>query len=99
MFPRLVSIRTSGFLASAARAVPQHRTVRVRTRMIFFSMVFPPRWYVFPISIYGKLGSGSTTASFHPETPDVKVAVSDLERRDFLSWQGNQGIARRRTTV
>ena len=38
-------------------------------------------------------------SSFHPETPDVKLPVSNSERRDFSSWQGNQGIARRRTTV
>jgi hypothetical protein len=37
--------------------------------------------------------------SFHPETPDEKLLVSDLESGDFLSWQGNRGIARRRTTV
>ena len=37
--------------------------------------------------------------SFHPETPDEKQLVSDSERKDFLSWQGNQGIARRRTSV
>ena len=36
-------------------------------------------------------------ASFHPETPDVKLLVSDSERRDFSSWQGNRGVARRRT--
>jgi hypothetical protein len=38
-------------------------------------------------------------ASFHPETPDEKLAVSDSERRDFSSRPGNQGIARRRTSV
>jgi len=36
---------------------------------------------------------------FHPETPDVKQSVSDSERKDFSSRQGNQGIARRRTSV
>jgi ADP-heptose:LPS heptosyltransferase len=40
-----------------------------------------------------------TLDSFHPETPDEKLLVSDSERRDFLSRQGNQGIARRRTSV
>jgi hypothetical protein len=37
--------------------------------------------------------------SFHPETPDEKLLVSDSERRAFLSRQGNQEIARRRTSV
>jgi hypothetical protein len=37
--------------------------------------------------------------SFHPETQDKHFAVSRSERGDFLSWQGNQGIARRRTQV
>jgi hypothetical protein len=37
--------------------------------------------------------------SFHPETPDEKLLVSDSERRHFSSRQGNQGIARRRTSV
>jgi hypothetical protein len=27
--------------------------------------------------------------SFHPETPDVKLLVFNLETRDFSSWQGN----------
>jgi len=36
---------------------------------------------------------------FHPETPDVKLLVFNSETRDFSSWQGNQGIARRRTQV
>ena len=34
-------------------------------------------------------------SSVHPETPDEKLLVSESERGDFLSWQGNQGIARR----
>jgi hypothetical protein len=38
-------------------------------------------------------------ASSHPETPDEKLLVSDSESGDLLSWQGNQGIARRRTEV
>src|SRR5208337_2799539 len=37
--------------------------------------------------------------SFHPETPDERLAVSDSERRHFSSWQGNRGVARRRTSV
>jgi hypothetical protein len=37
--------------------------------------------------------------SFHPEPPDEKLLVSDSERRDFSSWQGNRGVARRRTSV
>jgi hypothetical protein len=37
--------------------------------------------------------------SYHPETPDMKLAVSELESGDFSFWQGNRGIARRRTTV
>jgi hypothetical protein len=37
--------------------------------------------------------------SFHPETPDEKQLVSDAESGDFFFWQGNQGIARRRTSV
>src|SRR5919198_2634787 len=32
--------------------------------------------------------------SVHPETPDVTLVVSGSKRRHFLSWQGNQGIAR-----
>jgi len=39
------------------------------------------------------------SGSFHPETPDVKLAVSDVENGDFSCWQENQGIARRRTKV
>jgi hypothetical protein len=31
---------------------------------------------------------------FHPETPDEKLLVSNSESGDFLSWRGNQGIAR-----
>jgi len=38
-------------------------------------------------------------SSFHPETPDEKLLVSASESGDFFSWQGNQGIARRRTLV
>ena len=38
-------------------------------------------------------------ASFRPETPDVKLPVSVLESGDFFSWQGNRGVARRRTLV
>jgi len=34
-----------------------------------------------------------------PETPDKKLLVSDLESGDFFSWQGNRGVARRRTLV
>jgi hypothetical protein len=41
----------------------------------------------------------SNLGSFHPETRDVKLFVSDLESGDFLFWPGNQGLARRRTTV
>ena len=37
-------------------------------------------------------------ASVHPETPDKTLLVSNLERRDFSSWLGNRGVARRRTT-
>jgi hypothetical protein len=37
--------------------------------------------------------------SVHPETPDETLLVSNSETRDFSSWQGNQGIARRRTQV
>ncbi len=37
--------------------------------------------------------------SSHPETPDEELLVSELESSDFSSWQGNRGIARRRTTV
>jgi len=32
-------------------------------------------------------------------TPVKKRMVSDLESGDFSSWQGNQGIVRRRTQV
>jgi hypothetical protein len=42
---------------------------------------------------------GGRLLSFHPETLDEKLAVSDSERRDFSSRQGNRGIARRRTSV
>ena len=37
--------------------------------------------------------------SVHPETPDETLLVSNSETRDFSSWQGNQGVARRRTSV
>ncbi len=37
--------------------------------------------------------------SVHPETPDETLAVFDSERRHFSSWQGNRGVARRRTWV
>jgi EPS-associated MarR family transcriptional regulator len=33
---------------------------------------------------------------FHPEITDIKRRVSNSETRSFLSWQENQGIARRR---
>jgi hypothetical protein len=33
--------------------------------------------------------------SFHPETADEKLLVSNPETRDFSFWQGNQGAARR----
>jgi hypothetical protein len=37
--------------------------------------------------------------SFHPETPDEKLFVFYSETSNFLSWPGNQGIVRRRTSV
>ena len=37
--------------------------------------------------------------SFHPETPDEKLTVFNSETRIFSSWQGNQEVARRRTSV
>jgi len=37
--------------------------------------------------------------SVHPETPDETLLVSNSETRDFSSWQGNRGVARRRTSV
>ena len=37
--------------------------------------------------------------SVHPETPDETLLVSNLGTRDFSSWQGNRGVARRRTSV
>jgi hypothetical protein len=43
--------------------------------------------------------NGKTPIGIHPETPDEKQQVSNSESGDFLSWQGNQGIARRHTTV
>ncbi|OGT98255.1 MAG: hypothetical protein A2X80_03830 [Geobacteraceae bacterium GWB2_52_12] len=36
---------------------------------------------------------------FCPGTPDKKPLVSVLENGDFFSWQGNRGVARRRTPV
>ena len=45
------------------------------------------------------LVDSSVLFSFHPETPDVKLLVFNSETRDFSSWQGNQGVARRRTQV
>jgi hypothetical protein len=36
--------------------------------------------------------------SVHPESPDEALSVSESERRDFSFRQGDQGIARRRTT-
>ncbi len=38
-------------------------------------------------------------SSCHPETPDEQLLVSVAESGDFFSWQGNQGITRRRTSV
>ncbi|MGD0843021.1 MAG: hypothetical protein ABSA06_01450 [Geobacteraceae bacterium] len=38
-------------------------------------------------------------ANVHTETPDETLLVSNSETRDFSSWQGNQGVARRRTSV
>jgi hypothetical protein len=35
--------------------------------------------------------------SVHPETPDETLMVSNSETRDFSSWQGNQGVERRRS--
>ncbi len=43
--------------------------------------------------------NAASLGSFYPETPDEKQLVSDSERRAFLSRQGNQRIARRRTLV
>jgi hypothetical protein len=37
--------------------------------------------------------------SFHPETMDEKLFVFNSETSNFSSWPGNQGIARRRTSV
>jgi len=37
--------------------------------------------------------------SVHPETPDEKQSVSCSESGDFFFWQGNRGVARRRTEV
>jgi len=36
---------------------------------------------------------------FRPEAPDEKQLVSKSESGDFFSWQGNLGVARRRTPV
>jgi hypothetical protein len=33
----------------------------------------------------------------HPETPNETLLVSNSETRDFSSWQGYQGVERRRT--
>src|SRR5208282_5277115 len=35
--------------------------------------------------------------SFHLETPDETLALSESQRRDFSFWLGNRGLARRRT--
>jgi len=37
--------------------------------------------------------------SCHPETPDEQLVVSVAESGDFFSWQGNQWLTRRRTSV
>jgi AraC family transcriptional regulator of adaptative response / DNA-3-methyladenine glycosylase II len=50
------------------------------------------------ITLWNALQKG-ILGSVHPETPDETLSVSDLETRDFSSWQENQGIARRRTSV
>jgi len=52
-----------------------------------------------PASENSEAGKRSLLVSFHPETPDDKLVVSDSERGDFLFWQGNQGLERRRTSV
>jgi hypothetical protein len=38
-------------------------------------------------------------ASVHPETPDGHSVVFRWETSNFSLWQGNQGVARRRTSV
>ena len=35
----------------------------------------------------------------HTETPDKRLQVPDSERRHFSSWQENQGVMRRHTSV
>ena len=55
-----------------------------------------------PLIKNGFLLSGAVNfrvASVHPETPDETLLFSNSEKRDFLSWQGNQGVVRRRTSV
>jgi hypothetical protein len=37
--------------------------------------------------------------SLHTETPGATILVSNSEASYFLSWQGNQGVSRRRTEV
>jgi hypothetical protein len=55
---------------------------------------------IFPIAISTVMaGTALVLFSFHPETPDEKLLVFNSESRIFSSWQGNQGVARRRTSV
>ncbi len=49
--------------------------------------------------ILGKTFCIALLVSVHPETPDGHSEVFELETRSFSSWQGNQGLARRRTSV
>src|SRR5208283_5402671 len=48
---------------------------------------------------YTRLSIMVSLFSVHPETSDESLAVFDSERRHFSSWQGNRGVARRRTYV
>ncbi len=41
----------------------------------------------------------STNSNSTALDPNKRLAVSDSERRHFSSWQGNQGVVRRRTWV
>jgi hypothetical protein len=67
--------------------------------VFFFILLNPWSTFFWQVNVFNGNGSHILVISFHQETPDEKLAVSDSESGDFSSWQGNRGIARRRTSV
>jgi hypothetical protein len=48
-------------------------------------------------NIKDEMQTSDKPASVHPETPDGYSLVFIWKTSNFSSWQGNQGVARRRT--